>query len=64
MSANPSPSVKQNDTVPSGKVNLRFLLVSGKRTDLLCDPTDNIEHVRKQAHQQWPSGMKLFFDIS
>jgi hypothetical protein len=57
MSANPSVS----ENIPSGKVNLRFLLVSGKKTDLLCDPTDSIEEIRKKAHQQWPSGMTFCF---
>ncbi|KAL2920238.1 hypothetical protein HK105_200306 [Polyrhizophydium stewartii] len=40
--------------VPSDKINLRLLLVSGKKTDLLMNPTDTIETVCRTIASAWP----------
>lgn len=41
--------------VPPDRVNLRLLLLSGRKTDLLVLPTASIEAVRGQIYQNWPS---------
>ncbi|KAI8824108.1 ubiquitin-related domain-containing protein [Fimicolochytrium jonesii] len=48
------PPVVVNDRVPNNKVNLRFLLISGRRTDLLFDPTATVDFVRSQIFEAWP----------
>ncbi|KAJ3154073.1 Ubiquitin-like protein 3 [Geranomyces michiganensis] len=44
-----------NDKIPADKVNVRFLLVSGKRSDLLCDPSDTVDEVRAKIYAAWPT---------
>ncbi|TPX56268.1 hypothetical protein PhCBS80983_g04639 [Powellomyces hirtus] len=44
-----------NDKIPGNKINLRFLLISSKRTDMLFDPQDTIEIVKNRIWQAWPS---------
>ncbi|KAJ3002817.1 Ubiquitin-like protein 3 [Thoreauomyces humboldtii] len=44
-----------NAKVPADKVNLRFLLISGRRTDLLCNAGDTIEDVKARIHAAWPT---------
>ncbi|KAJ3070085.1 hypothetical protein HK102_006763, partial [Quaeritorhiza haematococci] len=48
------PTVVVNDKVPDDKVNLRFLLVSGKKTDMMFGGGDSIEVVRKRIFESWP----------
>ncbi len=51
-----SASVIVNETVPETRVNLRFLLVTGKKTDMLVDPKNTIETVKKAIYEVWPKG--------
>jgi len=52
---NDSPATAiNNDKISSDKVNLRLLLVNGKKTDILCDPTETIESIRKRIFENWP----------
>ncbi|KXS13810.1 hypothetical protein M427DRAFT_58059 [Gonapodya prolifera JEL478] len=46
--------VVHHDKVPSDQINLRFLLVSGKKTDMFCGPTETIDAVRNKIYQNWP----------
>ncbi|KAJ3277468.1 Ubiquitin-like protein 3, partial [Borealophlyctis nickersoniae] len=48
------PTVVINDKIPEDKVNLRLLLVSGKRTDVMVSPSDTVDAVRKRAFEIWP----------
>ncbi|KAJ3052307.1 hypothetical protein HK097_006560, partial [Rhizophlyctis rosea] len=48
------PPVVINDKIPSGQVNLRLLLVSGKKSDVLVLPSDTVEAVRKKVFDSWP----------
>lgn len=50
-------SVVVNDKVPADKVNLRFLLVSGKRTDLLFDANETVDGVKTKIFEAWPRGL-------
>jgi len=55
---NDSPATAiNNDKISSDKVNLRLLLVNGKKTDILCDPTETIESIRKRIFENWPKGL-------
>ncbi|KXS12559.1 hypothetical protein M427DRAFT_101289, partial [Gonapodya prolifera JEL478] len=36
------------------QINLRFLLVSGKKTDMFYGPSDSIDTVRNKIYQNWP----------
>ncbi|KAJ1565115.1 hypothetical protein HK405_013126 [Cladochytrium tenue] len=40
--------------VPADKVNLRLLLVSGKKADVLVAPTDRVETVKEKIFGDWP----------
>ncbi|KAI9329371.1 ubiquitin-related domain-containing protein [Zopfochytrium polystomum] len=40
--------------VPSGKVNLRLLLVNGQKSDFLVNPTDRIDAVKQAVFAAWP----------
>ncbi|KAJ3284714.1 hypothetical protein HDU76_008251, partial [Blyttiomyces sp. JEL0837] len=42
------------DKVPEDKVNLRLLLVSGKKSDLLVNPSDTIDTVKQKIVDTWP----------
>ena len=45
-----------NEQVPAEKYNLRFLLLSGNKTDMICDPTETVEQVKERVFEQWPKG--------
>ncbi len=51
-----------NETVPSDKINLQFLLVNGRRTDLIVAPTDTIDFIQQRAFDTWPKGGYKNFD--
>ena len=36
-----------NESIPEQKANIRLLLVSGKKSDILVSPTDTIDTVTK-----------------
>ncbi|KAI9014661.1 hypothetical protein BC832DRAFT_526631, partial [Gaertneriomyces semiglobifer] len=40
--------------VPSDKVNLRFLLVNGRKTDMLVDEANTIDEIKKMIWTVWP----------
>ncbi|EGF76418.1 hypothetical protein BATDEDRAFT_92735 [Batrachochytrium dendrobatidis JAM81] len=42
-------------SIPSDKVNLRLLLVSGKKSDLLVSGSDTIESVCIKIANSWPA---------
>ena len=42
------------DNVPADLVNLRLLLLSGRKTDILVLPTESIEAVRSKVLSNWP----------
>ncbi|KAI9335338.1 ubiquitin-2 like Rad60 SUMO-like-domain-containing protein, partial [Obelidium mucronatum] len=41
--------------VPEDQVCVRLLLISGLKTDLLFNPTDSIETVKRRIFDAWPS---------
>lgn len=43
--------------IPADKVNLRLLLVSGKKSDLLVNASDLIDSVCNNIFSNWPKGM-------
>ncbi|KAI9316959.1 ubiquitin-2 like Rad60 SUMO-like-domain-containing protein [Zopfochytrium polystomum] len=55
LSAGPAapPSTPPAD-VPADKVNLRLLLVSGQKSDLLVSPSDRIDAVKQAVYAAWP----------
>ena len=53
-----------NETIPSDKINLRFLLVDGRRTDLIVNPSDNVDEVLQRAFETWPKGNEAIFIIA
>ncbi|TPX40004.1 hypothetical protein SeMB42_g06167 [Synchytrium endobioticum] len=38
----------------SNQVGLRLLLVSGKKHDVLADPTETVDAVRRRVYENWP----------
>lgn len=58
-----SASVTVIENVPDNKVGLRFLLISGKKTDLLVDPNATLDFVKKAIYEAWPQGTIPFFNI-
>lgn len=41
--------------IPSDKINLRLILVSGKSKDFLFDPSDSASDIAQFVFQYWPS---------
>lgn len=57
--SNTSPSSQSLvviDTVPATKMNLRLLMVSGLKSDLLVNPSDTVAGVKQQILDSWPRG--------
>ncbi len=52
-----------NEAVPSDKINLRFLLVDGRRTDLIVDPSNTAEEIQQKAFDTWPKGKSSICDV-
>jgi hypothetical protein len=46
------------DKVPEDQVNLRLLLVSGKKSDILVSGSDTVATVKVKIFEQWPKGKK------
>jgi hypothetical protein len=44
----------QRRNVPTDKVNLRLILVSGNRADFLVAPSDSVTSVVRQVFDKWP----------
>ncbi|KAJ3220207.1 hypothetical protein HDU67_005533 [Dinochytrium kinnereticum] len=42
------------DKVPEDQINLRLLLVSGKKSDILVSPADTIDAVKQKVFSAWP----------
>ncbi|KAJ3100133.1 hypothetical protein HDU97_002465 [Phlyctochytrium planicorne] len=42
------------DKVPEDQINLRLLLVSGKKSDILVLPTDGVDTVKQKIFTTWP----------
>lgn len=58
--SNTSPSSQSLvviDTVPATKMNLRLLMVSGLKSDLLVNPSDTVAGVKQQILDSWPRGI-------
>ncbi|KAI9101355.1 ubiquitin-related domain-containing protein [Phlyctochytrium arcticum] len=43
-----------NDKIPDDKVNLRFLMISGQKTDVLMEANDTIISVKRKIFSVWP----------
>lgn len=53
----PGPTIHINSECPTGKTILRILLVSGHKTDMICNPQDTVSHLTAQVYENWPLGM-------
>lgn len=42
--------------IPSDKIRLDVLLISGQRRFFLVDPSDSVKAVREKIWQDWPEG--------
>lgn len=51
-----SRTVRLFDTCPPEKTVLRILLVSGQKTDILCNPSDIVETFLLACFNEWPEG--------
>ena len=51
-----SNTVHLYDTCPPERTVLRILLVSGQKTDIICNPSDSVEGFLKKCFEQWPEG--------
>ncbi|KAI9015971.1 ubiquitin-related domain-containing protein [Hyaloraphidium curvatum] len=52
--ADAPPPLNVIDAVPPEKINLRLLLVSGRKTDMLAGPQESVEAVRRRVFDSWP----------
>ncbi|KND01906.1 uncharacterized protein SPPG_03695 [Spizellomyces punctatus DAOM BR117] len=50
----PPHTLVVNDKVPDDKVNLRFLMISGQRTDVFLEPNDTVQVVKRKIYAVWP----------
>jgi hypothetical protein len=53
------PTVQINSECPPGKTILRILLVSGHKTDIICNPNDTVTTLCSQVYDNWPLGTKM-----
>jgi hypothetical protein len=62
-SSEPTSPIKETENVPipSDKVNLRLLLVSGETKDVLVSPSDTIAHVLQDIYSNWPKSIFFYF---
>ncbi|KAJ3101721.1 hypothetical protein HDU96_009897 [Phlyctochytrium bullatum] len=42
------------ERVPDGQINLRLLLVSGKKSDFLVSPSDSVDAIKQKIFSNWP----------
>jgi hypothetical protein len=45
-----------NEKVPEDKINIRLLLVNGRRSDVLLSPSDNVLSAKRKIFDSWPNG--------
>ena len=55
----PGPTVHINETCPADKTILRILLVSGHKTDMICNPSDSVTQLCSQVYDSWPQGTTI-----
>lgn len=52
---NPLISQKMTRTIPSDKINLRLILVSGKTKEFLFNPSDSAGDIAQTVFENWPT---------
>ncbi|TPX63150.1 hypothetical protein SpCBS45565_g06804 [Spizellomyces sp. 'palustris'] len=59
----PPHTLVVNDKVPDDKVNLRFLMISGQRTDVFLEPNDTVQVVKRKIYAVWPRDVHRGFGV-
>ena len=54
----PGPTVHIYSECEPTKTILRILLVSGHKTDIICNPHDTVTELCSQVYEEWPLGSR------
>ncbi|XP_034135623.1 A-agglutinin anchorage subunit isoform X3 [Drosophila guanche] len=57
----PLTSQKIHRTIPSDKINLRLILVSGKTKEFIFNPSDSAGDIAQTVFDNWPAVLKYLF---